>query len=347
MIRVKRNHRDETKPQDSCDQLIDSIGVGQHIQSDDEQNHHYDLHKELIADGWVSKRAINLDEGCEGFEPTAVESKSQTVAYRPDTLLDGWAIDYCIVRAASLRGKSHRRTGKPRQDDIAIRIRDDIPALIITVADGVSSVSHAHIASTVATRYITQWLAEDPLLSHQSIEWEKLIGYASEALVNQAENIHSGLGRQLEKIRRVVATTVVCAVIFPTCTPGTLHVKLCSVGDSGAWVIDQGKVVHLCGGKKINEDEVYDGSTYCLPDPYPCLEVTSFDIMKDQVLLIGTDGFGDPLGDGTYQVGKLYSSVLSKRVPSILEFGHMLDFNLRSFGDDRSLVAVWPQTWRS
>jgi hypothetical protein len=30
-------------------------------------------------------------------------------------------------------------------------------------------------------------------------------------------------------------------------------------------------------------------------------------------------------------------------VPSIIEFGHMLDFTLRSFTDDRTLVAIWPK----
>lgn len=312
---------------------------------------HFDIDKDLeddsidniYQDGWVSRTPIRLDDYCSRFEPKAIDNQYQSVTYRPDAVLDGWANEYCVIRAASLRGMSHRYYGKPRQDDISIRSRNDLPAVIVTVADGVSSVSHAHIASTAAARYTTQWLMQEKSINYSAIDWERLMSHASEALVKQAESIEADIGRQLSDVLRVVATTVVCAVLFPSPDSDLLQVEIASVGDSGAWIIEQGEITLICGGKKDDNSDIYDGSTRCLPDVSPCLEKKSLQISRNDVLLIGTDGFGDPLGDGTSQVGKLFSSVLSKRIPSIIEFGHMLDFTLKTYCDDRSLVAIWPK----
>ncbi len=58
-------------------------------------------------------------------------------------------------------------------------------------------------------------------------------------------------------------------------------------------------------------------------------------------LLIGTDGFGGPLGDGTGPVGRLFAEHLA---PSLEPRGlaHLLDFSRETFDDDRTLLVVWP-----
>ncbi|MGH3832079.1 MAG: hypothetical protein ACRDRS_16810 [Pseudonocardiaceae bacterium] len=61
------------------------------------------------------------------------------------------------------------------------------------------------------------------------------------------------------------------------------------------------------------------------------------------VLLVGTDGFGDPLGDGSGLVGDLFREVLASPPPP-LGLAHALDFSRETFDDDRTLLVVWPQS---
>jgi serine/threonine protein phosphatase PrpC len=292
---------------------------------------------------WKSRLPIDLDGSNLNFEYKSVNASTQPVAYRPDTLLDGWSTSYCTVRAASLRGMSHRYYGKPRQDDVSIKERDDTPAIIIAVADGVSNASHSHIASTVATRYITQLLYEHELLPNKSIDWAEAISQTSDAIVNYIQKVNPDIGDREFDILKVVATTIICAVIYPSQKPGSLVAEITSVGDSGAWIFQHGKFTSLFGDKESPEEKKYDGSTFCLPASHPVISTKTVEVSNGSILLLGTDGFGDPLGDGSCKVGKLYTSVLSHRVPSIIEFGHILDFRLKSFMDDRTLVAVWPK----
>ena len=68
------------------------------------------------------------------------------------------------------------------------------------------------------------------------------------------------------------------------------------------------------------------------------------DVASNDVLLIATDGIGDPLGTGQSGVGNLFREVLTKpSVPSLIEFAHAVDFSRETFDDDRTLVAVWPR----
>ncbi|WP_207544239.1 hypothetical protein, partial [Mycobacterium alsense] len=63
-----------------------------------------------------------------------------------------------------------------------------------------------------------------------------------------------------------------------------------------------------------------------------------------EVLLIATDGIGDPLGTGQGGVGNLLRDVLTRPCPpSLIEFAHAMDFSRETFDDDRTLVAVWPR----
>ena len=297
--------------------------------------------------GWISRIPIVLGDSHYHFEPKAVDIVFQTSAYRPDTILDGWETEECIIRAASTRGVMHRGFAKPRQDDLSIRLVNGSSSIVIAVADGVSSAHFAHIASTAATRYVTQYLAQlieekqeaSPLL----IDWEEVMLFTTEELVKQAEHIRPGIGRRTGDIQEILATTLVCAIISPTEKPGTLQVEVAVVGDSGVWIVDNEKINTVCGGKDTSSESCEDNRTYCLPAPIINMQTQNIEITKQNVLLIGTDGFGDPLGNGKTQVGSLYHSVLATRVPSIIEFGHMLDFTLRSFTDDRTLVAIWPK----
>jgi hypothetical protein len=69
------------------------------------------------------------------------------------------------------------------------------------------------------------------------------------------------------------------------------------------------------------------------------------EIGPGDVLLIGTDGIGDPLGSGEGGVGNLFRDLVTGPTapPSLIEFAHAVDFSRETFDDDRTLVAVWPK----
>jgi hypothetical protein len=90
-------------------------------------------------------------------------------------------------------------------------------------------------------------------------------------------------------------------------------------------------------------DQVLDNAVLA---PLPALaaqpETALVRLSPQHVLLVGTDGFGDPLGDGDGLVGQLFARELAAP-PSPLWYAHLLDFSRETFDDDRTLVAVWPQ----
>jgi hypothetical protein len=80
-----------------------------------------------------------------------------------------------------------------------------------------------------------------------------------------------------------------------------------------------------------------------MPLPYvpESVEAVVEHLTASEVLLVGTDGFGDPLGDGTGPVGALFARHLAVP-PTPLRLAQLLDFSRETFDDDRTLVAVWP-----
>ena len=55
---------------------------------------------------------------------------------------------------------------------------------------------------------------------------------------------------------------------------------------------------------------------YSLPRILKHLTPIEFSMLPDAVLLIGTDGFGDPLGDGEGKIGHLFAEhLLDRRQP--------------------------------
>ena len=68
-------------------------------------------------------------------------------------------------------------------------------------------------------------------------------------------------------------------------------------------------------------------------------------LAAEAVLLVGTDGIGDPLGDGSGKVGELFARMLAQPPPP-LALAHLLDFSRDTFDDDRTLIAIWQRPGR-
>ena len=294
-----------------------------------------------IGQGWPSNQPIVVGNPTTMFEPAAVNETYRTRPYRADTVLDGWSSLPFTIRAASMRGHRHRRNGAPRQDDFAVAVKTDPDRLIVAVADGVSGAPQSHIGASTVVRYATQWLAEQAPNNVADTDWRNLVEGAAWALVEQAGRILSLAEVDAEQAELVMATTLTCAVCEPG-ADGQVTARLVCVGDSGAWILSGDEFTQVVGAVASPEAAVSSSEVTGLPRVPDCVEAVEVVIDPDAVLLIGTDGFGNPLGGGGGEVGALFRAVLGGRIPSIIEFAHALDFSRETFDDDRTLVAIWP-----
>jgi protein phosphatase 2C-like protein len=275
--------------------------------------------------------------------PIAPEHRSNP--YRPDSMMDGWGTDRFVLRAASLRGQLHRYLGVPRQDDAALSYHQPPGRLVVAVADGVSAAAQSHLGATMAVRYAVQWLTERLSAgdSVATIDWLELFHHAAWQIIEQGGTLF-GFDQSAEPAKaaeNLLATTLVCAVIdFPREGNGaTLHAA--SVGDSSVWVLTDRTYSQALGGKGKVDSPIASSEVSGLPRVPPSVTPTVVEVPAGGVILVGTDGFGDPLGTGEGAVGQGFAQKLA-RPPSMLEFVHLLDFSRETFDDDRTLVTVWP-----
>lgn len=249
------------------------------------------------------------------------------------------------LRGTSQRGHLHRAYGVPRQDDFTMH---DLPdgRVIISVADGVSQAQQAHLGAHHATRLATNWLRLNLSDNIADTDWMNLIRSTAWALNERAQRLF-GLAEP-DPIRTEIefATTLICAVVEPI-APGALRAHLVGCGDSAAWILSDGRFTNLVGGKAESLSGITSSEVVGLPRVPREVAAVSVEIGPNDVLLIGSDGVGDPLGSGEGGVGNLLREALCRpSPPSLIEFAHAVGFSRETFDDDRTLVAVWPrQPW--
>jgi serine/threonine protein phosphatase PrpC len=257
--------------------------------------------------------------------------------WRADTIGDAWSTDALTMRGASVRGYSHRFEGAPRQDDFAAAALDT-SEVIVAVADGLSSASHSHIGSTIACRYALDFLARE-LDTGTSIRWHELIRGAAWALVEYAQR-HFKDDATPDIAEELLATTLVAAVMVPD-AHGNVTVSAVRVGDSAAWVLHGGSFRTLFATvSEYTGDGPVHTATAALPRVPDEIEPTTIQIGPGDTFLVGTDGFGLPLGDGDGEVGSVFARLLAQP-PDLLDFIRHLDFSRETYDDDRTLVGFW------
>lgn len=317
------------------------------------------------------------------------------------------------VRAASLRGVSHRHEGIVRQDAYCIGQSPDGRYLVAAVADGVSNATLSHLAAEATVQSLAVGLAErldeiDP----DSIPWadefrsivdrhwrSRLQGHLDSRLGEATRAIISERNQDLPEdfevevltpvdIASVMATTVVVAIIETDDERDAGHrVWLARVGDTSGWLLrrtdspaveaplpeapilpstepetaleasseemsatpasvadeaptPRGRWTPL-GIVKNEGAQIAESGTAALPsfdDHAVCTETTHLD--SDHVLVLMTDGIGDPLGGGNGMVGERLAELWANP-PTALEFASHCDFARKSFDDDRTAIAIW------
>jgi hypothetical protein len=277
-------------------------------------------------------------------EPSVIGAEYRSFPFRPDVVVDGWSTGALTLRGVSQRGHLHRYNGAPRQDDFAVH---HLPngRVIVLVADGVSAAPQSHVGASTAIKQAAEWLQSNLGGDVAATDWPAMFKSTAWALAERAQSLLGLAGPDPVRAEEQLATTLVCAVIEPS-GPGTLRAHLVGAGDSSAWLLSAGAFVEILGGKTPPGPGIASSSVVGLPRVPTEVTPVMVEIVGEDVLLIGTDGIGDPLGDGHGGVGNLFREVLTGALapPTLVEFVHAVDFSRETYDDDRTLVAVWPRT---
>jgi len=280
-----------------------------------------------------------VDRAIADFEPRPPAAAARR--HIPDTVFDGWSCDAFTVRLASVRGYSHRYNGQPRQDhaEVFFHRRGPREDVVFAVADGVSGAEHGELGALTAAESAVNALWQF-LEAHEPIDWSDVLEAVLVDMTGVARRRLGVAEPSLAQVSGLMATTLVVGVI--AALPDRTQVIMARVGDSGAWILNGSSFLPVFGAKHDPHSVIVSSAVRALPaipDPVPA---ASFDLLPHQVLLVGTDGFGDPLGDGTGPVGQLFAGRLATPPPA-RGLAHLLDFSRETFDDDRTLLAVWPR----
>ncbi|WP_433516646.1 protein phosphatase 2C domain-containing protein [Nonomuraea sp. CA-143628] len=293
-------------------------------------------------------RRVVIDIPGPEFEPAPPRLVGGTC---PDSECDGWSTAELTLRWASVRGERHRYYRQPRQDATFAVLHEGTGTVVFAVADGLSSATAATVGAAEACRSAV-WAILAQLdegrpgpdfsaLDFPALDFSAVVSYVVETLNRQAAALLRQEDPDLAQVEELLATTLVAG----TARPGAegIELSLFRVGDSGAWVLELVRPrFHPLFALKT-EGEVVAGSVFALPRVPRQLEQWSGKLVPGQALLVGTDGFGDPLGDGGGQVGALFAEHLTVP-PSPMWLAHLLDFSRETFDDDRTLLALWPRS---
>ncbi|WP_225849493.1 protein phosphatase 2C domain-containing protein [Streptomyces sp. HPF1205] len=291
--------------------------------------------------GWSE---IPVGEPGESFEP-----RPPTAAlYRPDTVHDGWSTDLVTVRLASVRGYTHRFRGTPREDDVAVAVHAPSGTVVFAVADGVSAAEQSYLGAALACRGAVDDLLGQLDSGVPAVDWKHVVDSAAYQLVARVAGGREPTLADSETAERRYATTLVAGTVRAG-EHGVLSVSLVQVGDSGAWLLDRGsgRYEPLVATKTTAGGPLISSKVSPLPRVPSPVRAVRRELTPGSVLLVGTDGFGDPLGDGHGAVGRLFHTHL-RNPPPARGLAHLLDFSRETFDDDRTLLAVWPRhllTW--
>jgi serine/threonine protein phosphatase PrpC len=258
----------------------------------------------------------------------------------PDSIADGWSTDHFTLRLASVRGYAHRYGATSRQDDAAAAVDPSTGTVVIAVADGVSSAPHSHVGAAIACHTAVNCVLHQLASPADKQNWTLVMQAVAAALAARGRELLRDPDAASEAIEKLLATTLVVGCVMPT-SRGPVA-ALARVGDSGGWVLYRGRYHPVLAEKNQPGQQVISSAVTPLPRVPARVTQVRLPLRPGAVLLIGTDGFGDPLGDGTGLVGHQFAEHL-REPPPALALAHLLDFSRETFDDDRTLVAVWPR----
>jgi hypothetical protein len=250
------------------------------------------------------------------------------------------------VLGASVRGLSHLYYGKVRQDAFAYLLTRDHRWLVAAVADGVSSGDHSHVAADIVSQYGCELVARQ-LGEHTAAEldWHAILTELAREIVAVASRRFGLVEPVLEDVTDQMAATALFAVVGVEPGPtGGRPVHVMSLGDTSAWLLrpEATPAWRALHEVKNAGSVVASSATAALPGmPADLAPPVSTELRPDEVLVLMSDGVGDPLGGGTGDVGAYFAQAW-RQAPDPFTFTSQVGFRRRSYDDDRTVVAVWP-----
>lgn len=261
----------------------------------------------------------------------------------PDSECDGWSTPALCLRFASVRGAKHRYYRQPRQDSARAAVHEATGSIVFAVADGVSSAASSELGAVEACRAALERMLELLSSGGEPLDFQDVTRYAAKRL-RQLALLHLE-GREPEpgEVAGLYATTLVAGVVRPG--PEGPTAELVRIADSTAWVLEQPlkQFRPLFSSKTGSDTLLVSNEVTPLPHVPDVLEATRVRLKPGQVLLVGTDGFADPLGDGDGLVGALFAHHLNAPTSPVW-LAHLLDFSRETFDDDRTLMVIWPHS---
>lgn len=256
-----------------------------------------------------------------------------------DTECDGWSTAALTLRWAAVRGDWHRYYHQPRQDQARAAVHRPSGAAVFAVADGVSSAESADVGALDACSAAVAEVLHQLDRGRWPIDAHDVAAAGAGALHHRAAQWLGVADPPADRVAKLLATTLVAGAVRPG--PGGVTASLIRIGDSGAWILDRGTGEYRSLFRAKSDDVVLSNSVSSLPHIPRRLDHVTLPLEPRLIMLAGTDGFGDPLGDGTGPVATHFAGRLAPSPPPPLTFAHLLDFSRETYDDDRALLAVW------
>jgi serine/threonine protein phosphatase PrpC len=262
-----------------------------------------------------------------------------------DIVVDGATHGALTVRAASIRGDSHRYEGGPRQDALGVtRLGGPDPAnglLLLTVADGVGSAARSHIGSHEVSRSVALFLDRYAEQLAESLRAHDESTFS--ALVNSA------VGSAAEGLARSVAergghpadhATTLRGLLVPL-DPRVRDRGFFAVGDGGGALLRRGVWTVDVFGEGQGGSGVIDTGTEALPGSRFARSLIHGPALPGDLLVLCTDGLSTPLAGDAGMRDFLAAAWGSAEVPGPVDFLWQLQYRVKSYDDDRTAVCLW------
>ncbi|MEU9200139.1 protein phosphatase 2C domain-containing protein [Streptomyces sp. NPDC048332] len=264
----------------------------------------------------------------------------------PDIVVDGAAYGPLVVRAASVRGDSHRYLGEPRQDALCVtRIGspDSGELLLLAVADGVGSAARSHVGSNEVCRQAAVYLdrvAGDLLDALRAEDLAAFTARADEAVGSIAVLLADLAHREGQFRPEAYATTL--RILLVPLDPAVRTRGFMAVGDGGTALLRNGAwYLDVTQEEDPEASGMIDTRTAALPLARTAVTRLLGPAAPGDVLVLSTDGLSTPLSGDQGMRDFLNEAWGTGTVPGPADFLWQSQFRVKSYDDDRSVVVLW------
>ncbi|MFB7246217.1 protein phosphatase 2C domain-containing protein [Streptomyces populi] len=265
-------------------------------------------------------------------------------ALTPDMVVDGAGYGALTVRAASVRGDSHRYQGEPRQDSLAV-VRLGAPGpdglLLLAVADGVGSAARSHVGSQEACRLAAMELEGVSAELSETVRAGDRPGFAAlvDTAVGRIATLLAHRAREHGDDPAAYATTL-RALLVPL-DPRVRTRGFLAVGDGGTALLRDGEWNLSLTDPEHDGDGMIETRTAALPHGHRARALLLPPALPGDVLVLCTDGLSTPLAGDAGMRDFLGAGWGRGAAPAPADFLWQLQYRVKSYDDDRTAVVLW------